>query len=86
MPSFHVCSNVESVTNPQFLNQEPPRAQQLSSPDFFIVLHFGHPLPLDTTALVVVDASASIYKPCRGCDEKGEVTIMGFAQLTFGGG
>jgi hypothetical protein len=34
---------------PQFLNQEPPRPQQLALPDFLMVPHLGH-----TAALVVV--------------------------------
>ena len=42
MPSNHVCSNFESPEFPQFLNQTPPKAQQLSMPDFFMVPHFAH--------------------------------------------
>jgi hypothetical protein len=36
---------------PQFLNQEPPRAQQLIFPDFAIEPHFEH------TELIIVEAA-----------------------------
>ena len=42
MPSDHKWSTVVSSASPQFLNQEPPRAQQLSLPDFLLVPHLGH--------------------------------------------
>ena len=41
LPSNHVCSKFELPGSPQFLNQEPPRAQQLGLPDS-VVLHLGH--------------------------------------------
>ena len=41
-PSTHVCSVLELPLVPQFLNQAPPGAQQLSSPDFFMTAHLGH--------------------------------------------
>ena len=34
MPSCHVCSRFSSLALPQLPNQDPPRAQQLSLPDF----------------------------------------------------
>ena len=34
MPSYHVCSISPSLAIPQLPNQDPPRAQQLSLPDF----------------------------------------------------
>ena len=42
MPWNHVWSNFESPRSPQFLNQAPPEAQQLSLPDFSRVPHLGH--------------------------------------------
>ena len=57
MPSAHVCSNIESLESPHFLNQAPPRAQQLRLPDFLVVPHLGHPvLLLGADVLVVVSA------------------------------
>ena len=41
-PSNHVCSKFESPGFPQFLNQAPPPAQQLSLPDLLLVPHLGH--------------------------------------------
>ena len=40
-PSVHVCSNLESLPSPQFLNQEPPAAQQVRVPVFLMVPHTG---------------------------------------------
>ena len=51
-PSTHVCSKFESPISPHFLNQEPPRPQQLSLPDFFMVVHLGHRGPIVVTLLV----------------------------------
>ena len=42
MPSTHVRLNCLSPTFPQFLNQAPPRAQQLCLPDLFLKPHFEH--------------------------------------------
>ena len=42
VPSVHVCSNAVSPGSPHFLNQEPPRAQQLSVCDFLLIPHLGH--------------------------------------------
>ena len=39
MPSAHVWSNFGSPASPQFLNQAPPRAQQLCLPDFLVIPH-----------------------------------------------
>ena len=41
MPSVHVCSNF-ALGSPHFPNQEPPRAQQLGSPDCACTPQFGH--------------------------------------------
>ena len=60
MPSPHVCSDVESPSSPHFLNQEPPRAQQLRLPDFLAVPHWGHRALLGIGALVAPGASADI--------------------------
>ena len=40
VPAVHVCSNESS--DPHFLNQAPPRAQQLSMPDGRKMAHLGH--------------------------------------------
>ena len=58
-PSTHVCSNFESPESPQFLNQEPPRAQQLSFPDFLMVPHLKH-IERVGVAVVVVTAGVDI--------------------------
>ena len=42
IPCAHVWSNFLSPTSPHFLNQEPPGAQQLSLPVFFVVPHLKH--------------------------------------------
>ena len=41
-PSIHVCSAFLFPEPPQFLYQAPPRAQQLTLPDFGNVPHFEH--------------------------------------------
>ena len=56
MPSYHVCWSLALPAPPQFLNQEPPRAQQLIFPDFEIVAHSRHALPM-----VVVVRSGVFY-------------------------
>ena len=48
-----MCSNFESPFSPQFLNQEPPRAQQLSLPDFLMVPHLKHVRPVGVMVVVV---------------------------------
>ena len=52
MPSYHVCL----PEPPQLLNQEPPRAQQLLSPDFAMVPHLRH-----SELMVVVMAVGGFY-------------------------
>ena len=42
MPSTHAWPYSLSPTSPQFLNQSPPRAQQLRVPDFFTMPHLEH--------------------------------------------
>ena len=49
MPSVHVWSNCVSPRSPHFLNQAPPRAQQLRLPDSLVKPHLRH------TELTVVD-------------------------------
>ena len=44
-PSVHVWPNCVSPTSPQFLNQAPPRPQQLLLPAL-LVAHLAHPLLL----------------------------------------
>ena len=46
IPSVHVWSNFVSLAWPQFLNQAPPRAQQLRLPNFVIEPHSAHLLRL----------------------------------------
>ena len=41
-PSNQVCSKFNSPTSPHFLNQAPPRAQQLSLRVFTMVPHLAH--------------------------------------------
>ena len=55
-PSYHVCWSLALPAPPQFLNQEPPRAQQLLFPDFEIVAHSWHSVPT-----VVVVRSGVFY-------------------------
>ena len=43
-PSNHLCFTFLLPVPPQFLNQAPPGAQQLTRPDFSNVPHFGHVL------------------------------------------
>ena len=49
MPSVHVWSTCVSPASPQFLNQAPPRAQQLRLPNFLVMPHLWHLLLLLTT-------------------------------------
>ena len=42
MPSTHVWSKFGSPGCPHFVNQAPPRAQQLGMPDFLEIPHLGH--------------------------------------------
>ena len=63
IPSAHVWPNFVSPTFPHFLNQAPPRAQQLGLPNFLIVPHLGHTLLLLTDETLVdvdVDVGASV--------------------------
>ena len=45
---------------PHFLNQVPPRAQQLSLPDCLATPHLGHLLLLTDNRLIIVDISVGI--------------------------
>ena len=56
MPSYHVCSSLALPAVPHFLNQEPPRPQQLIFPDFAMAPHLGH-----AGLVVVIVMAASIY-------------------------
>jgi len=58
MPSCHVCWNAVLPVAPQFPNQEPPRAQQLSLPDLLMVPHARHMGPA-----VVVGANVQASTP-----------------------
>ena len=57
MPSYHVCSTFALPALPQFLNQEPPRPQQLILPDFATVPHLEHMEPM----VVVAAAAVGVY-------------------------
>ena len=56
MPSYHVWRSFALPALPQFLNQEPPRPQQLLLPDFLMAPHVWH-----TGLAAVVIATAGIY-------------------------
>ena len=56
IPSYHVCRCFVLPSPSQFLNQEPPRPQQLFLPDFSMVPHLGQ-----TDWTVVNVATAGIY-------------------------
>ena len=45
-PSNHLCFTFLLPAPPQFLNQAPPGAQQLTRPDLSNVPHFGHIIEL----------------------------------------
>ena len=55
MPSYHVWPSLELPAPPQFLNQEPPRPQQLLLPDFWMEPHLKH------TDTMVVAVSVGVY-------------------------
>ena len=54
-PSNHLWRTFPLLAAPQFLNQAPPGAQQLTRPDFSNVPHFGH-----TVVLVIVGLMDSV--------------------------
>ena len=56
MRSDRIRPNLELLPLAQFLNQEPPRSQQLFLPDLLMVPHLGHAEVLD-----VVGAAAGVY-------------------------
>ena len=56
MPSVHEWSNFGSPASPQFLNQAPPRAQQLRLPTL-LVAHLTHALLLTVGRLFCAGAS-----------------------------
>ena len=66
MPSDHVWSSFELPILPQFLNQDPPRPQQLILPDFLIVPHLEH-----AELIAIVAVAASDYMWVLDQDKKG---------------
>ena len=56
IPSYQVWPAFEFPSPPQFLNQEPPRPQQLLFPDFAMVPHLGH-----TELMIVVVRASDFY-------------------------
>ena len=59
MPSSHVWLCFVLPPLPQFLNQEPPRPQQLAWPDFLMVPHLEH---TDMLGDVVVPVFICVYQ------------------------
>ena len=59
-PSTHVCSVLKLPLVPQFLNQAPPGAQQLSLPDFLMTAHLGHTEAILVTVTAGVDMQTLI--------------------------
>ena len=57
MPSNHVYSVFELSAVPQFSNQSPPGAQQLTLPDFLMVPHLEH---MDPIVVTVVGVAADV--------------------------
>merc|ERR1719331_1174570 len=53
MPSDHPWSTFLLPIPPQFLNQVPPGAQQLTLPDFLNVPHLGHVIVLAIVARTI---------------------------------
>ena len=66
IPSYHVCGCFVLPPPPQFLNQEPPRPQQLILSDFPMVPHLGH----TTEKAIVVVVSAGVLHRSRDSKEK----------------
>ena len=65
MPSFHVWSKFVLPVPPQFLNQEPPRAQQLALPDFWMMPHFGHKVMTGVVAAVCIIMGGMVKRTNR---------------------
>ena len=65
IPSYHVWWSFVLPAPPQFLNQEPPRPQQLLLPDF-VAPHMGH-----TEIVIVVVVSAGVFM-CIGQERERE--------------
>ena len=81
-PSSHVWSfGTGSSSCPQFLNQAPPEAQQLSLPDLVLMPHLGHAGALVITlvgaSIVVVEASVEVVRA--------SVVVVGASVVVVGG-
>ena len=59
-PSTHVCSVLELPLVPQFPNQAPPGAQQLSLPDFLMEAHLGHMGAILVSVTVDIDMQTPV--------------------------
>ena len=57
MPSDHMWGNLLLPALPQFLNQEPPRPQQLALPDLPMVPHLRH---TNLLVVVVIDVAVRV--------------------------
>ena len=60
LPSSHVCSVLELPLVPQFSNQAPPGAQQLSLPDLVMAAHLGHTGAILVAVIADVDAQTLV--------------------------
>ena len=84
MPSYHVCSRLELPALPQFLNQEPPRPQQLRLPDFSMVPHLKHNKLLVVVVVVVVFVTAGIDMQRFGQRDRTEQSWLRIQLLALG--
>ena len=64
-----------SPISPHFLNQAPPRAQQVNLPDFLAVPHLGHALVLLEDTAVVVEGDS--METSEGSGGSGRVSVGG---------
>ena len=70
-PSIHLCSTFLFPAPPQFLNQAPPGAQQLTLPDFSNVPHFGHVIVLAFAAVMVGVLTDAVIGVCTTSSRSG---------------
>ena len=75
IPSNHVWSNFESPTLPHFLNQAPPRAQQLNWPEPLRLPHLEHVLEIVTVVVVVVGGASANTHRQNGVQEQNNNTM-----------
>ena len=89
MPSYHVCWSLVLRSPPHFLNQEPPRPQQLLLPDLPMVpqLRHGDRLAVVVVAGVCVWALVQVTKRKVAKQSLHENTVTCYItlELTFAG-